>query len=327
MTKVHSLRQIEIVKALAKHHHFGLAAKALRVSQPALTRSLKQLEAELGVTLFDRQGVTPTPFGEIVLRHGERAAAEFHELMREVALAMGLEIGELRIAAGPYPADISGERAIGMLSARHPNLAVELRIANWTKVVADVSEGVVDLGFADVWEAQNDANLEVLSARSRQLLFFCGAEHPLASKRPLAIEDLLDFPWVGPSIPGRIRRALPALDKPFGKFDELQDRFHPRILVETFSAAKRIVLAGMGIGGAAAPQIEPELKAGRVTLPVVAPWFSLNYGFVTRRVAGPSRRRQERSWRSFGRSRRKSRRERRSCLNFRNGSGRRVQRA
>ena len=122
LTKVHSLRQIEIVKALAKHHHFGLAAKALRVSQPALTRSLKQLEAELGVTLFDRQGVTPTPFGEIVLRHGERAAAEFHELMREVALAKGLEVGELRIASGPYPADISGERAIGILSARHPNL-------------------------------------------------------------------------------------------------------------------------------------------------------------------------------------------------------------
>ena len=84
--------------------------------------------------------------------------------MREVALAKGLEIGELRIAAGPYPADISGERAIGTLSARHANLAVELRIANWTQVVADVHEGVVDLGFADVSEAQNDANLEVLSA-------------------------------------------------------------------------------------------------------------------------------------------------------------------
>ena len=264
MTKVHSLRQIEIVKALAKHHHFGLAAKALRVSQPALTRSLKQLEAELGVTLFDRQGVTPTPFGEIVLRHGERAAAEFHELMREVALAKGLEIGELRIAAGPYPADISGERAIGMLSARHANLAVELRIANWTKVVADVHEGAVDLGFADVSEAQNDANLEVLSARSRQLLFFCGAEHPLAGRGPLAIEDLLDFPWVGPSLPGRLRRALPVLSKPFGKFDELQDRFHPRVLVETFSAAKRIVLAGLGIGGAAATQIEPRAQGRTV---------------------------------------------------------------
>jgi DNA-binding transcriptional LysR family regulator len=284
LTKVHSLRQIEIVKALAKHHHFGLAAKALRVSQPALTRSLKQLETELGVTLFDRQGVTPTPFGEIVLRHGERAAAEFHELMREVDLAKGLEIGELRIAAGPYPADISGERAIGKLSARHPNLAIELRIANWTQVVADVMDGAVDLGFADVSEAQSDANLDVHAARTRRLSFFCSAEHPLAAKRPLAIEDLLDFPWVGPSLPGRMRKALPIFDKPFGRFDELQDRFHPRILVETFSAAKRITLAGLGICGAVGSQIEPELREGRcVTLPVVAPWFGLNYGFIAKR--------------------------------------------
>jgi len=284
LTKVHSLRQIEIVKALAKHHHFGLAAKALRVSQPALTRSLKQLEAELGVTLFDRQGVTPTPFGEIVLRHGERAAAEFHELMREVALAKGLEIGELRIAAGPYAADISGERAIGLLSARHPNLVVELRIANWTQVVADVIGGAVDLGFADVSEAQHDPNLDVHFARSRQLSFFCSTQHPLAGKRPLTIEHLLEFPWVGPSRPGRIRKALPALDKPFGRFDQLQDRFHPRILVETFSAAKRVVLAGLGIGGAIPPQIDRELKEGLcVTLPVEVPWLRLNYGFIAKR--------------------------------------------
>jgi DNA-binding transcriptional LysR family regulator len=80
-----------------------VAAKQLGVSEPTLSRSLKQLEAELGVRLFDRQGVTPTLFGEIVLKYGERVATELDELMREVALAKGLEIGELRIAAAPYP--------------------------------------------------------------------------------------------------------------------------------------------------------------------------------------------------------------------------------
>ena len=74
---MHSVRQIEVVRALAKRRHFGLAAKQLGVSEPALSRSLKQLEAELGVRLFDRQGVTPTLFGEIVLKHGERAVTEF----------------------------------------------------------------------------------------------------------------------------------------------------------------------------------------------------------------------------------------------------------
>ncbi len=273
-----------MVKALAKHHHFGLAAKALGVSQPALTRSLKQLETDLGVSLFDRQGVTPTAFGEIVLRHGERAAAEFHELTREITLARGLEIGELRLGAGPYPADISGERGIGVLSARHPNLLFELRISIWTRVIADVRGGAVDLGFADLSEAQHDIGLEAHPVRTSQLLFFCAAGHPLAGKKPLKIEDLMEFPWVGPSLPGALRTALPVVDKPFGVFDDVQDRFHPRILVETFSAAKRIVLAGQGVGGAIPFQIERELKEGLcVTLPVEAPWLRLNYGFIAKR--------------------------------------------
>ena len=94
--------------------------------------------------------MTPTSFGEIILRHGDKALANFHELTRELSLARGLEIGELRIAAGPYPADISGERAIGVLLQRHPNVFVEIRSANWERAIGDVLEGVADLGFAEV---------------------------------------------------------------------------------------------------------------------------------------------------------------------------------
>jgi len=249
-----------------------------------LTRSLKQLEAHLGVSLFDRQGVTPTLFGEIVLRHGERAAAEFHELMREITLAKGLEVGELRIAAGPYPADISATKAIGLLTARHPMLAIELRVANWTRIVDDVREGRIDLGFADISEAERDPDLRTEAVRDSRGIFFCAADHPLAQKKGVALEDLLEYPWVGPSYPGRIRAAIPNIDKPFGSFDPDSDRFHLRILVETFAAAKEIVLAGRGLGAAIKGQIEQELREKRlVTLPFDAPWLSLNYGFITKR--------------------------------------------
>ena len=53
---MHSVRQFELVKALATYRHFGRAAAALGVSQPALTRSLKHLEDILGVPLFDLKG-------------------------------------------------------------------------------------------------------------------------------------------------------------------------------------------------------------------------------------------------------------------------------
>ena len=115
---MHSVRQFELVQALAKYRHFGRAAEALGVSQPALTRSLKHLERDVGVTLFDRQGVAPTVFGELVLSHSGSVIKGFDDLMREITLAKGMEIGRLAVSAGPYSSDVSGQRAMGILSAR-----------------------------------------------------------------------------------------------------------------------------------------------------------------------------------------------------------------
>jgi DNA-binding transcriptional LysR family regulator len=235
---MHSVRQIEVVRALAKRRHFGLAAKQLGVSEPALSRSLKQLESELGASLFDRQGVGPTLFGEIVLRYGERAVTAFDELMRELALAKGLEIGELRVAAAPYPADISGQHAIGVVACRHPNLLIRFRVADWTRVVEDVRQGAVDLGFAEVTEAERDPELDVEAIRTSQGIFFCRAGHPLTRQERITFDDLLDYPLAGPSYSSRTSASMPKILRRFGVIDEIEKRFHPRILVETFSACR-----------------------------------------------------------------------------------------
>jgi DNA-binding transcriptional LysR family regulator len=286
---MHSVRQIEVVRALAKHRHFGLAAKALGVTQPALTRSLKQIEGELGTKLFDRQGVTPTLFGEIVLKHGERAVAQFSDLARELALAKGMEIGEVRLAMAPYPADISGERAVAILSERRPNLRIELKTTNWTRVIEDVHEGAVDLGFADVSEAQHDPELDVETLRTSQGVFYCRAAHPLTRKDRLALADLLDYPFVGPILPRRFLAALPNAPSNFGVLDEAKNRFHPRILIETLPTAKRILVESSAIGAALPSQIERELREGSCAiLPIEAPWLSLNYGFILKRGRTPS---------------------------------------
>jgi DNA-binding transcriptional LysR family regulator len=269
------IRQLEIVRALAQHRHFGRAAQALGMSQPNLTRGLKQLEALLGVPIFDRQGVTPTLFGEIILRHGEKALANYHELTRELALAKGLEIGELRITIGPYAADISGERAAGILLRTHPNIFVEIRSANWERAIADVLEGAVDIGFAEVTGALNGDELHVESVRKSQVFFFCAAGHPLAERERVVLDDLLGYPWSGPSLPERFRAALPTEDKPFAVFDANRSRRHPRLLVGSFSAAKRVVLGGHALSVAIPCQIERELREGLlVRLPFEAPWLT-----------------------------------------------------
>jgi DNA-binding transcriptional LysR family regulator len=281
---MHSVRQFELVKALATYRHFGRAAAALGVSQPALTRSLKHLEDVLGVPLFDRQGVTPTVFGELMLNHGEPVIKGFADLMREIDLAKGLEIGEFSISAAPYPAEISGQRAIGMLSAQHPRLLVELKLFNWTKIVNQVLNGRVDLGFAELFEAAQNPELETEPVRSSQLWVFCAVGHPLAVCQSVSLEDICEFPWVGPTVTGRMRQFLPQGDLPFGVFDAGKNRFLPRILIGNFTSAKQIVLAGQGIGAALPFQLKREIDDGDcVLLPLELPWLSLNYGFISKR--------------------------------------------
>ena len=71
-----------------------------------------------------------------MLSHGEAVIRGFTAgVVREINLAKGLEIGDFSVSAGPYSAEISGQRAIGMLSAQRPSLFVELKLLNWTKIV------------------------------------------------------------------------------------------------------------------------------------------------------------------------------------------------
>ena len=91
--------------ALAEHGSFRRAAKALRVSQPALTRGIQALEASLGVQLFDRQStsVTLTAVGELVIERAKSMITTEADLRRDIALLQGLETGDVNIALGPYP--------------------------------------------------------------------------------------------------------------------------------------------------------------------------------------------------------------------------------
>jgi DNA-binding transcriptional LysR family regulator len=280
-----SFRHLEIIRALAEHRHFGRAAKALGVSQPSLTRSLKQLEETLGVRLFERHdGVTPTLFGRIVIERGETLLTGHSELLREIILMKGLDTGELTMAAGPFPAQISVQKAVGRLAAQHPGLLLQLTTTDWTRVVDDILQGRVDLGLADVSEAANHPELETELVRSSPLSFYCRASHPLAACAEIGLERLMDYPWVGPTAPARIRTSMEIADKPFGSFSDPNNRFRPRIVVDTIAAARDVVVASDALAVTLPSLISEELEKGVcVLLPVDLPWMRLNYGFIWKR--------------------------------------------
>jgi DNA-binding transcriptional LysR family regulator len=278
-----SLRDIELVRALAEHRHFGRAAASLGISQPAVSRSLAQLEASIGEPLFERSTMHPTAFGKIVLRLGDRVLAGFAEIAREIVLLKGLEVGELKVAMGPYPADVSGQRAGAMLSGLYPSVALDLRVVNWMDAIEAVHLGRVDLAFAEGRQAAHHPELEVRPVRRQPLTFVCRAGHPLAGRDDLTLPDLLGFPWVGPVLPGRVLEGLPQAPRPFGVFDPARQHVRPRILVETVPAMKEVVRNSDALTAALPFQVAADIADGTLCLLMEVPLISLDYGFILRR--------------------------------------------
>ncbi|WP_143278922.1 LysR family transcriptional regulator [Bradyrhizobium sp. C9] len=263
-----TLRQIQMVRALAEHRHFTRAANGLGVTQSALTKSVQALEDELGVRLFDRGAGTlePTMFGAIVLAQGRTVLREMSELVREIDLARGLETGGITVSASVFPAELWAPQALGRLAGAHPKLTCVLRTLDSKQAVDDVSEGISDIAIADATEAEGRENLDSEILATTPMSLFCRSTHPLARRKSLRPEDFLGYPFAGPPLSRALAR------RNLGKFGKIalsvspHEQLTPRISVGSFSAMVQAVLHSDAVGWAPDSLFAGHAKDGGLTV-------------------------------------------------------------
>jgi DNA-binding transcriptional LysR family regulator len=276
------LRQCRHVLALDQHRSFARAADALGLTQPALTRSLQVLEKSIGARLFDRDRtrVEPTAVGERLIDRARLLVNQARDIEQDLKQMLGLEIGLLRIGAGPYPADLSVGTAIGRLVQRHPALMVDLSVADWSELIRRVASGELELAIADTGIAKQDDRLVVESLPRHKLGFFCRSGHPLAGSAALTLEELRKYPLVGTALPPQLA-ALAAKDRKGMRANLPAGVTAPEIRVDTFALARRIVMQSDAVGGAVPSQIQDSVARGELaTLPLDLPWLETAYGIL-----------------------------------------------
>jgi LysR family hydrogen peroxide-inducible transcriptional activator len=141
-----TLRQLRYFEALARHGHFGRAAEASSVSQPALSVQIRDLEAELGAPLFERgaRHVRLTSLGEAFadrVHHILRAVDELGDLARASDAALA---GRLRIGIIPTIAPYLLPRIIGRLSLSHDGVELSIRDTLTERLIEELREGRLD---------------------------------------------------------------------------------------------------------------------------------------------------------------------------------------
>jgi DNA-binding transcriptional LysR family regulator len=276
------LRLIRNALALGRHGNFARAAAALKLSQPALSRSIAALEAQLGVPLFDRnrRGAEPTAFGQVLLARGATLLGDAAGLRRELALLAGLELGTLAVGVGPYALNEVTGSIVGTLSKRHPRLQISVLSIAPLEVVKGVLTGQFDLGVAAIEGTEPDDRIAFEPLPSHPILLVSRPGHPLVRQRRLEAADVLRFPLVSTAIR---RAALRELLKQHGQghVDEATGEYLPPINVNSLDIARQIARQSDAVFPATRGMVREDIDAGHlVQLDFRLPLMTTQYGFI-----------------------------------------------
>jgi len=141
-----TLKQLRYFDALARHCHFGRAAEACAISQPALSMQIKELEENLGGVLLDRgaQHVWLTRFGEEIAQRVRDILRSVDELGDFARASQGRLVGRLRLGMIPTIAPYLLPAVIGNLTRLHPELDIHVRETLTPRLIQELAEGRLD---------------------------------------------------------------------------------------------------------------------------------------------------------------------------------------
>jgi DNA-binding transcriptional LysR family regulator len=237
-------RRLEVFVAVARRLNFSNAARALRLSQPAVSQQVAALERELGAQLFERttRRVRLTAAGATLLAYSDGLLREHAAARRAVAAAEGRIAGDLSVAASLTVGAYLLPAALVRLAVGHPELRARVRIENTEQVAASVLEGRADVGFV---EGELDiSELLLHPLREDELVVIAPVGHRFGASQEVPLDDLLREPFVLRERGSGTRQVAETYLRGAGvDLDEL------RVVAELsgIDAIKAAVAAGLGI--------------------------------------------------------------------------------
>jgi LysR family cys regulon transcriptional activator len=249
-----NLQQIRYLCAVVDHGlNISDAAEALHTSQPGISKQIRQLEDELGLSVFVRQGkrlAALTPAGEVVVTTARRALRELTNLKRVAEEFRGEDSGTLSIATTHTQARYVLPRVLREFASRFPKVKVVLHQGNPLQVAEQTAKGEVDIGIATEALA-NYHELVTLPCYEWNRVVLVPKRHPLVKSRPLTIEALAKFPIVTYDFSFTGRSAINAAFEARG--------LDPNIVLTALDAdvIKTYVELGMGVGIVAQMAYDP----------------------------------------------------------------------
>lgn len=248
--------QLLYFKKVAEAGGVTRAAEGLMLTQPALSKSIKALEDEIGERLFDRIGkkVFLTNAGKVLYSHADKILNSLDEARNALKALSGECSGELVIGTSDH---ISIHRLPGIVKAfmtACPKVDLQLRCHRSETILAMVEQNQVDLGVITLPKTGKSLLSTVIWKDEMHVI--CPRKHPLGLLKSVHIRDLIPYPLILPEAGTTTRREI---DAAFGRRELI-----PVVAMEVayLETIKGLVKAGLGISILPETAVAQEIKSG-----------------------------------------------------------------
>ncbi len=192
------LRQLRHFVAVVETGNLTRAAGRIPISQPALTRSIRNLEQRMRVELLERnpRGVTPTAAGVQFYKHAKIVLNECSRITNNMSEFRRGTGGTVRVGIAAMFSRYVIDQAALEVSESHPKLAMVIRLGLFEDLVGELEDGRLDLVFSNLPPVSLPSALDVEVLGQVHSAIVANSRHPLAKRRKVEQAELVDAKWV-----------------------------------------------------------------------------------------------------------------------------------
>ena len=207
------LRQLALLQAVDRHRALGRVAADMQLSQPAITKALREVEDIFGRTLFDRtsRGVVPTPAGEAVLHYARRWLAELDATTRVLTSLEAGRGGRLRLGFTQQVPQQLMSAALTYLLGQSPRIAVMAREGTTDELVAGLVAGDLDCAIGRAYDGDASGLVQEAIYAQEPCLVVGAKNAKRLSRGPLDWTRLAQLDWILPPPNTPMRRTYNAI--------------------------------------------------------------------------------------------------------------------
>jgi DNA-binding transcriptional LysR family regulator len=194
------LKHLQLLVALDQFRHLGRAAEFLSLTQPAVSKTLAEVERLLGLDLFVRstRGTEPTAYGLSMVRFARSVLADYDRTRGEIAAVASGAAGRVNVGAMVVAMPVLLARAVALLKERSSLTTVGIEEGDLTRLLPRLRLGELDLFVGRLEPGYAAPDLATETLHDEPMCVAVAPQHPLAMRRKIGWAELVDLPWVVP---------------------------------------------------------------------------------------------------------------------------------